>query len=92
MASRELEKTLACRVLRRLINSNGAELRTDTRDERDLLLAARNSWVVALDNLSYVRNDLSDAICHIATKGAFATRALYTNDDVFFLEVVGRCC
>jgi hypothetical protein len=80
-------KTLACRVLRRLIDPNGAELRTDTRDERDLLLAARNSWVVALDNLSYVRNDLSDAMCRIATKGAFATRALYTNDEEFFLEV-----
>jgi putative DNA primase/helicase len=80
-------KTLACPVLRRLIDPNGAELRTDTRDERDLLLAARNSWVVALDNLSYVRNDLSDAICRIATKGAFATRALYTNDEEFFLEV-----
>src|SRR5262249_42019823 len=57
------------------------------RDERDLLLAAKNAWVVALDNLSYVRNDLSDAICRIATKGAFATRALYTNDEEYLLEV-----
>jgi hypothetical protein len=80
-------KTLACRVLRRLIDPNGAELRTDTRDERDLLLAAKNGWIVALDNLSYVRNDLSDAICRIASKGAFATRALYTNDEEFLLEV-----
>ena len=67
-------KSISCRVLRRLIDPNGAELRSDTRDERDLLLAAKNGWIVALDNLSYVRNDLSDAICRIATKGAFATR------------------
>jgi hypothetical protein len=80
-------KSIACRVLRRLIDPNAAELRTDTRDERDLLLAAKNGWIVALDNLSYVRNDLSDAICRIATKGAFATRALYTNDEEFLLEV-----
>lgn len=80
-------KTIICRLLRRLIDPNGAELRNDTRDERDLLLAAKNSWVVALDNLSYVRNDLSDAICRISTKGAFATRQLYTNDEEFLLEV-----
>lgn len=80
-------KTLACRVLRRLIDPNGAELRNPTRDERDLLLAAKNGWIVALDNLSYVRNDLSDALCRIATKGAFATRSLYTNDEEFLLEV-----
>ena len=43
-------KTLACRVLRRLIDPNSAELRTDTRNERDLLLAAKNGWIVALDN------------------------------------------
>jgi hypothetical protein len=80
-------KSIACRVLRNLIDPNAAELRTEPRDERDLMLAAKNSWIVALDNLSYVRNDLSDAICRIATKGAFATRALYTNDEEFFLEV-----
>jgi hypothetical protein len=80
-------KSIACRVLRRLIDPNGAELRSDTRNERDLLLAAKNGWVVALDNLSYVRNDLSDALCRIATKGAFGTRALYTNDEEYLVEV-----
>src|SRR5262249_20221251 len=38
-------------------------------------------------NLSYVKNDLSDAVCRIATKGAFSTRALYTDDEEFLLEV-----
>jgi hypothetical protein len=80
-------KSITCRVFRRLVDPNGAELRNDTRDERDLLLAAKNGRIVALDNLSYVRNDLSDAICRIASKGGFATRALYTNDEEFLLEV-----
>lgn len=80
-------KSVACRILRHLIDANGAELRNAPRDERDLMLAARNSWIVALDNLSYVRNDLSDCICRIATKGAFATRALYSNDEEFLMEV-----
>ena len=80
-------KSICCRVIRRLIDPNAAELRSQSRDERDLLLAAKNGWIVALDNLSYVKNDLSDAICRIATKGAFATRALYTDDEEFLLEV-----
>jgi hypothetical protein len=80
-------KSIACRMLRRLVDPNGAELRSEPKDERDLMLAARNSWIVSLDNLSYVRNDLSDAICRIATGGAFATRALYTNDEEFLLHV-----
>jgi hypothetical protein len=80
-------KSICCRVIRRLIDPNAAELRSEPRDERDLLLAAKNGWVVALDNLSYVKNDLSDGVCRIATKGAFATRALYTDDEEFLLEV-----
>jgi putative DNA primase/helicase len=80
-------KSFTCRILRRLIDPNAAEIRSMPRDERDLMLAARNGWVVALDNLSYVKGDLSDGICRIATKGAFATRALYTDGDEFFIEV-----
>ena len=80
-------KSFLTRLLRRLVDPSGAELRGAPRNERDLLLAAKNGWIVALDNLSYVRNDLSDEICRIATKGAFATRSLYTNDEEFLLEV-----
>jgi hypothetical protein len=80
-------KSICCRVLRRLLDPNGAELRSDTRKEEDVFLAAKNGWVLALDNLSYLRNDFSDTICRIATKGGFATRKLYFNDEEFFLEV-----
>lgn len=80
-------KTMLCRVVRRLVDPNSAELRSDSRNERDLFLAANNGRIVALDNLSYVRNDLSDAICRIATTGAFATRALYTDGEEFFVQI-----
>ena len=80
-------KSICCCVLRRLIDPNGAELRSDTRKEEDVFLAAKNGWVLALDNLSYLRNDFSDTICRISTKGGFATRKLYFNDEEFFVEV-----
>jgi putative DNA primase/helicase len=80
-------KSTFCRVLRRLIDPNAAELRTAPRDERDVLIAARNGWMVGLDNLSFVDGDLSDTICRIATGGGFATRALYSNGEEFMIDV-----
>jgi hypothetical protein len=58
-----------------------APLRSEQRDERDLMLAATNSWIVALDNLSRLPVWLSDALCRLSTGGGFATRTLYENDE-----------
>ena len=73
------------RVLRMLVDPTSAPLRVEPRSPRDLIIAATNSWVVALDNLSHVPPWLSDAICRLATGGGFATRELYTDaDEVLF--------
>jgi hypothetical protein len=47
-------KSTTARLLRKLIDPSSALLRTPPREERDLLIAANNSWVVAYDNLSGV--------------------------------------
>jgi hypothetical protein len=73
-------KSTASRIARRLVDPNEAELRRPPRTDRDLMVAAANSWVVGFDNLSGVRQDLSDAICSLATRGGFGTRKLYTDD------------
>jgi hypothetical protein len=80
-------KSTFCKVLRRLVDPNHAELRTAPRSEQDLLVAARNSWVVGLDNLSFVNADLSDAICRLATGGGFSTRKLYTDGEEYRIDV-----
>jgi hypothetical protein len=49
------------------------------RDERDLMIAATNAWLVAFDNLSSLPPWLSDALCRLATDGGFSTRTLYTD-------------
>jgi hypothetical protein len=74
-------KSTSARVLRRLVDPNKAALRSDPRDERDLILAATNGWVVALDNVSRIPPWLSDALCRLATGGGFGTRTLYENDE-----------
>jgi hypothetical protein len=74
-------KTTAQKIARRLIDSNVAELRSVPRNEHDLVIAAKNGWCLALDNLSSIPAWLSDALCRIATGGGFATRTLYSNDE-----------
>jgi hypothetical protein len=78
-------KSTAARLLRGLTDPNVAPLRSEPRDERDLAIAARNGWIVALDNLSRLPNSLSDALCRLATGGGFATRELYSDaEEVLF--------
>ncbi len=81
-------KSTTARLLRKVIDPSSAPLRTPPREERDLLIAANNSWVVAYDNLSGVPQWLSDALCRLATGGGFSTRELYTDTDEVILDLM----
>jgi hypothetical protein len=74
-------KTTLGRLAQRLIDPNAADLRSEPREVRDLMIAARGSWLVAYDNLSHVPQWLSDALCRLATGGGFGTRQLYTDEE-----------
>jgi hypothetical protein len=74
-------KSTTVRVLRALVDAAVEPLRALPKNERDLAIAAGNSWVLAFDNLSGIRDQLSDALCRLATGGGFATRQLYTDDE-----------
>ena len=74
-------KSTFSRIVRALIDPNTAPLRALPREERDLFIAATNGHVLAFDNVSYLRQWLSDAFCKIATDGGFAVRQLYTDQD-----------
>src|SRR5215211_510412 len=55
-------KSTTARVLRLLVDPNAAPLRAEPRQEHDLMIAARNGWLVALDNVSRLPAWLSDAL------------------------------
>lgn len=74
-------KSTTVRVLRALVDPAVEPLRALPKNERDLAIAAGNAWVLAFDNLSGIRDQLSDALCRLATGGGFATRMLYTDDE-----------
>jgi hypothetical protein len=78
-------KSTTAKLLRRLIDPSVSAVRRPPRDDRDLLIAATNSRILAYDNLSGIPPWLSDAFCQLATGGGFSTRELYTDaDEVFF--------
>lgn len=78
-------KSTASRLIRGLIDPCAAPLRAEPKEVRDLMIAARSSWVVALDNVTNVQPWLSDAICRLATGGGFSTRELYSDmDEILF--------
>jgi hypothetical protein len=74
-------KTTTQEVLRYVIDPNVAPLRAEPKDQRDLAIAAGNSWMIGLDNLSYIKPWLSDNLCRLATGGGFGTRGLWTDDS-----------
>jgi hypothetical protein len=84
-------KSTVVRVLRALIDPNSAPLRAEPRDGRDLMIAATNSWVVALDNLSRLDPWLSDSLCRLATGGGFATRQLYSDNGEMLFDAARPC-
>jgi hypothetical protein len=81
-------KSTTERVLRELIDPNTTPLRSAPREVRDLMIAARNAWCVAFDNVSYLPQWLSDALCRLATGGGFSTRQLYTDDEEKLFEAI----
>jgi putative DNA primase/helicase len=80
-------KSVFSRMVRGLIDPSAAPIRAAPKDDRDLIVSAMNSRVLAFDNLSAVPNWLSDALCRVATGGGFATRMLHTDRDEVICEV-----
>lgn len=74
-------KSTTTKVLRTLVDPSSLPLRSFSNNERDLAIAANNSWVLAFDNLSRLSNQMSDALCKISTGGGTGTRRLYTDDE-----------
>ena len=56
------------------------------REERELMIAANNGYLLAFDNLSGLPTWLSDALCRLASGGSFAARQLYTDDDEILFQ------
>ncbi|GAA3900997.1 ATP-binding protein [Streptomyces lannensis] len=76
-------KSTGGRMLVRVIEGLSGDLRRAPKDEENLNAAVAAGWVTALDNLSHMTPDLSDAMCCIVTGIENVKRALFTDGDVY---------
>lgn len=75
--------TSAC--LRGFVDNSVAINRSVPGNVKDLVIGVSNSFVYSIDNASYLKPDMSDMLCQIATGGSFNTRELYSdNREVTF--------
>jgi len=74
-------KSLSSRFLQSLVDPTSLSGVAPPRDERDIYASAGARHLLAYDNLSGLRDDLADALCRIATGGAFTARALFSDFD-----------
>lgn len=79
-------KSTTAKVLRALVDPCKAPLRPQPTNVRDLMIAANNNWVLALDNISNFSPWFPDALCRLSTGGGYATRELYSDDGEVIFE------
>jgi hypothetical protein len=74
-------KSTTARLLLNFVDPGYGAIRAMPGNERDLAVAARNSFMLVFDNLSGISKNMSDALCRLATGGSFAVRKMYSDED-----------
>jgi hypothetical protein len=69
-----------------MVDPHEVDARSPPRSEQDLFVGAGNAHVLVFDNISNIPPWLSDALCRIATGGAFASRELYTDREEILIK------
>lgn len=80
-------KSTLCRVLSTLVDHKKPALRSQPKNEHDLMIAASRCWVLAFDNISSISPTMSDALCRLLTGAGLSTRKLYTDNDEYVFDV-----
>jgi hypothetical protein len=81
-------KSTTAKILKSSVDPGHTPQRTAPRDIRDLMISASNSWCLSFDNLSDLKDWLSDGFCRLATGGGLSTRELYSDDNETILDAM----
>lgn len=81
-------KSSLCEQIRALVDPNQAPLRGRPKSEWDIFVSARQSRLMVYDNLSNISPEISDALCRLATGGAFSTRVLRSNTGELLINAI----
>lgn len=75
-------KSSAATAVTALVDPSPAQLRKPPKDSEAWVTAASGSWVVGVDNVSYIDPDWSDALCRAVTGDGDVRRRLYTDGQL----------
>lgn len=80
-------KSTTLRILRDLIDPAEAAMPSLPKSERDMFIAGSKMYLLSYDNVSVLKDNLSDAFCRMINDGTFRTRKLYTNLDEIIIKL-----
>ena len=83
-------KTFMCsKVLRWLVDPSSVASQTMPKSIKEVAISASQSHLLVYDNMRFIRHDLSDGLCQVATGGSIVCRKLYTDGQEFSMDL--RC-
>jgi len=80
-------KSTFMKIIKRLVDPGSPQTRTPTNDLKDLFIGANNALVYSLDNVSFFNQEMSDALCSLATGGGYARKMNYTDDEETIFDI-----
>jgi hypothetical protein len=80
-------KSLRCELCKRVIDPTVPMRSSLPENTEDLMIIASHQHMIIFDNLSGVKNDMSDALAALSTKAGFQTRKLYANNEIHTIEI-----
>jgi 5S rRNA maturation endonuclease (ribonuclease M5) len=80
-------KTTFSKFLNQLLDPSVVPLKTFPKNRDDLFVLAKEEFLLVFDNLSYIDEDMSDALCQLATGGSLSKRKLYTDYEVINIPI-----
>lgn len=74
-------KSTLLRVIKKLLDPSVVELLTYPKSSVELIQQLSHHYLVFFDNISEIKDSLSDDLCRACTGQAYTKRRLYTDDD-----------
>lgn len=74
-------KSTLLRVIKKLLDPSAVELLTYPKSSVELIQQLSHHYLVFFDNISEIKESLSDDLCRACTGQAYTKRRLYTDDD-----------
>jgi hypothetical protein len=83
-------KTTLQELIKMLVDPSPMKTSSFLRDTNEFVQQLAHNYVMAYDNISIMRDWVSDLLCRVVTGSGFSKRELFTTDDDFIYTIM-RC-